>query len=122
MPTAHDSPYPRGSSRTDMEIGSVSIGTGELVLLDIGAANHDPEVFAEPDRVNITRHAAHLTFGHGLRYCIGAPLAHMELQAVFSQLIPRFPTMRLVVPAEDLTIRRDLLTGGLTALPVTWDR
>ncbi|WP_255431395.1 hypothetical protein [Amycolatopsis sp. WAC 01416] len=44
----------------------------------------------------------------------------MELQAVFTQLIPRFPAMRLAVPVEDLTIRRDVLTGGLTALPVTW--
>ncbi|UUV28666.1 cytochrome P450 [Amycolatopsis roodepoortensis] len=108
-------------ARTDFEIDGVTIQAGELVLLDNGAANHDPAVFAEPDHVDVTRHAsAHLTFGHGLRYCIGAPLARMELQAVFTQLIPRFPTMRLAVPVEDLTIRRDVLTGGLTALPVTW--
>ncbi|WP_086667108.1 cytochrome P450 [Lentzea kentuckyensis] len=110
-------------ARTDMEIDGVRISAGDLVLLDIGAANHDATVFAEPDRVDVSRQAsAHLTFGHGLRYCIGAPLARMELQAVFSQLILRFPTMRLAVPVEDLTIRRDVLTGGLTALPVTWAR
>lgn len=110
-------------ARADMEIDGVGIRAGDLVLLDNGAANHDPAVFIEPDLVDITRKAAaHLTFGHGLRYCIGAPLARMELQAVFSQLISRFPTMRLTVPGEGLTIRGDVLTGGLTALPVTWDR
>jgi cytochrome P450 len=110
-------------ARVGMEIDGVDIRAGDLVLLDNGAANHDPAAFAEPDLVDITRKAAaHLTFGHGLRYCIGAPLARMELQAVFSQLIPRFPTMRLAVPVEGLTIRGDVLTGGLTALPVTWDR
>lgn len=110
-------------ARADMEIDGVRIHAGDLVLLDNGAANHDPAVFAEPDRVDVTRSAsAHLTFGHGARYCIGAPLARMELQVVFSQLIPRFPTMRLAVPIEDLTLRQDVLTGGLTTLPVTWDR
>ncbi|MGW6932924.1 cytochrome P450 [Lentzea sp. NPDC054927] len=110
-------------ARTDLEIDGVRIRAGDLVLLDNGAANHDPTVFAEPDRVDITRQAAaHLTFGHGLRYCIGAPLARMELQAVFSQLIPRFPTMCLAVPMESLSVRREMLTGGLTALPVMWDR
>jgi len=109
-------------ARTDIEIDGVKIRPGDLVLLDNGAANHDPAVFTEPDRVDISRKAAaHLTFGHGLRYCIGAPLARMELQAVFSQLIQRFPTMRLAMPVENLAIRRDVLTGGLTALPVTWN-
>jgi pentalenolactone synthase len=76
---------------------------------------------AEPDRVDVTRSAgAHLTFGHGARYCIGAPLARIELQTVFTQLVSRFPTMRLAVEVEELTMRRDVLTGGLTALPVRW--
>lgn len=110
-------------ARTDLDIDDAEIRAGDLVLLDISAANHDPAVFAEPDRVDVTRAAsAHLTFGHGARYCIGAPLARIELQAAFSQLIPRFPTMRLAVPTEQLTFRQDVLTGGLTALPVTWDR
>ncbi|MET8760769.1 cytochrome P450 [Lentzea sp. NPDC004782] len=110
-------------ARTDLDVDGIGIRAGDLVLLDNGAANHDPAVFAEPDRVDVTRSApAHLTFGHGARYCIGAPLARVELQAVFSQLVPRFPTMRLAVPAEDLTLRQEVLTGGLVALPVTWDR
>jgi pentalenolactone synthase len=108
-------------ARTDLEIHDVAIRAGDLVLLDTGAANHDPAVFADPDRVDVTRQAAaHLSFGHGMRYCIGAPLARIELQAVFAQLVPRFPSMRLAVGVEELTMRRDVLTGGLAELPVRW--
>ena len=108
-------------ARGDLEISGVSIRAGDLVLLDNGAANHDQAVFADPDRFDITRRAAaHLTFGHGSRYCIGAPLARIELQAVFSQLIPRFPAMRLAAGAEELTLNTGMLTRGLTHLPVTW--
>jgi cytochrome P450 len=112
--------FPR-YARTDLEIDKVSIKAGDLVLLSLGAANHDPSVFADPDRVDITRRAAgHLSFGHGSRYCIGAPLARIELQAVFSQLASRFPTMRLAVGVEELTLRNDQLFGGLIELPVRW--
>ncbi|GAA1303957.1 cytochrome P450 [Saccharothrix xinjiangensis] len=108
-------------ARVDLEIGGAEVKAGDLVLLDIGAANHDPEVFPDPDRVDVTRRAAHhLSFGHGIHYCIGAPLARLELQAVFSRLPARFPTMGLAVPPEELGMRRDALTGGVTALPVTW--
>jgi cytochrome P450 len=108
-------------ARTDIDIDIVTIRAGDLVMLDNGAANHDPAVFADPDRFDVTRRAAsHLTFGHGARYCIGAPLARVELQVAFAQLIPRFPAMRLAVPIEELTVRGDVLTGGLVELPVTW--
>ena len=108
-------------ARTGLEIGGARIGAGDLVLLDNGAANHDGSVFPVPDRFDLTRPAApHLTFGHGARYCLGAPLARIELQAVFSQLIPRFPGMRLAVPPGELTLNRDTLTGGLARLPVAW--
>jgi cytochrome P450 len=66
------------------------------------------------------RGKAHLSFGHGARYCLGAPLARIELQAVFSQLPARFPAMRLAVPVEQLRVRSGTLTGGLTELPVEW--
>ncbi len=90
------------------------------MLLNIGAANHDPREFSDPDGLDAARSPnPHLTFGHGPRYCIGAPLARIELQAVFARLIPRFPIMRLVTPLEELR-ERDLLTGGLERLWVTW--
>jgi cytochrome P450 len=108
-------------ARTDIEIDGVTIEAGDLVLLGVGAANHDPSVFADPDRFDITRRpAAHLTFGHGGRFCMGAPLARIELIAVFSQLASRFPAMRLAVDVEELKLRNDALFGGLVELPVRW--
>ncbi len=108
-------------ARSDLQIGEVTVRAGDLVVLHNRAANHDPTVFPSPDRFDITRRgAAHLSFGHGVHYCPGAPLARIELQAVFSQLPARFPTMRLTVPVEQLRVRSDALTGGLTELPVEW--
>ncbi|WP_046471534.1 cytochrome P450 [Allosalinactinospora lopnorensis] len=108
-------------AHTDLDIAGTPVRPDELVLLDTGAANHDPAVFTDPDRFEATRQAAgHLTFGHGSRYCIGAPLARIELRTVFAQLIPRFPAMRPAVEVAELTLNRDVLTGGLTELPVTW--
>lgn len=108
-------------ARADFDIDGVAIRAGDLVLLDIGAANHDPTTFADPERVDVARkHAAHLTFGHGAHYCIGAPLARIELKTVFAQLIPRFPSMRLAVDPATLPTRRDVLAGGLVELPVSW--
>jgi pentalenolactone synthase len=108
-------------ARTDLEIDGITVQAGELVLLDTGAANHDDGTFPDPDRFDPTRGAAgHLTFGHGARYCIGAALARIELQAVFSQLVARFPEMRLAVGVEELRFNTDVLTGGLLDLPVTW--
>jgi cytochrome P450 len=108
-------------ARTDFEIGGVTIEAGDLVLMSLAAANHDPSVLADPDRIDITRPAAgHLSFGYGAHYCIGAPLARIELCAVFSQLASRFPTLRLAVSVEELQLRPDTLFGGLTELPVRW--
>ncbi|WP_246090683.1 cytochrome P450 [Nonomuraea deserti] len=109
------------SARTDLDIAGVRVREGDLVLLDTGAANHDASVFADPDRFDLDRPAApHLTFGHGARYCIGAPLARIELRAVFSQLAARFPALRMGCPVEELTFDPHVLTGGLVSLPVTW--
>jgi cytochrome P450 len=108
-------------ARMDFDIDTVTVHAGDLVLLDIGSANHDPAVFAHPQRTDVARkEAAHLTFGYGARYCIGAPLARIELKAVFAQLIPRFPSMHLMVDPATLPMRHDVLAGGLLELPVSW--
>jgi cytochrome P450 len=108
-------------ARTDLEVDGATIKASELVLIDIAAANQDPVAFADPDRVDITRSSlAHLTFGYGPRYCLGAPLARVELQVVLSQLASRFPALQLAVEVEELTMRADELVGGLTELPVRW--
>src|SRR5258707_4910670 len=118
--TGRTSGLPRYAN-ADIEIDDVTIHAGELVLLDLQGANLDPRRFPAPEAFDVARaDNAHLTFGHGPHYCIGAPLARIELQAVFGTLFRRFPTLRLAVPAEQLRPRSHLLTGGLTALPVAW--
>jgi pentalenolactone synthase len=108
-------------ANADIQLGGVTIAAGDLVLLDLQDANLDPAVFARPEVFEVERaDNPHLTFGHGAYYCIGAPLARIELQIVFSALFGRFPTLRLAVPVERLRPRSQLLTGGVSELPVTW--
>src|SRR5216683_4987782 len=108
-------------ANADIELGDVTIAAGDLVLLDLQDANLDSAVFARPDAFEAERaDNPHLTFGHGAHYCIGAPLARIELQVVLGTLLRRFPTLHLAVPVEDLRPRSRLLTGGVTELPVTW--
>ncbi|MGY4712632.1 cytochrome P450 [Mycolicibacterium sp. CBM1] len=92
------------------------------MLPDPGSANHDPDVFADPYRVDLGRTGAtHVGFGYGLHYCIGAALARLELNTVFSQLISRLPTLRLCTdPATVQTGGFHSLSHGLVELPVTW--
>ncbi|GHG90361.1 cytochrome P450 [Streptomyces lanatus] len=120
MPNPHNGGMPR-YALTDLEIDGTTIRTGELVLLNIIAANHDQTVFTDPERVDVTRETAgSLTFGHGTHYCVGAPLARMQLQVALARLVARFPTMRLAVDVAELKLRHDTLLGGLVELPVTW--
>ncbi len=120
MPNPHNGGMPRYAV-TDFEIGGVTIRTGDFVLLNTIAANHDDAVFADPGRVDITRDtAASLAFGHGAYNCVGAALARMQLQVVLTQLVARFPTLRLAVGVQELRLRHDTLIGGLVELPVTW--
>lgn len=108
-------------ANADLDVDGTTVCAGELVLLDTQDANLDAAAFTEPATFDIGRqNNAHLTFGHGSHFCIGAPLARIELQAVFGSLPQRFPAMRLAMPVEDLPQRTHLLTGGLSALPVTW--
>ncbi|WP_242614213.1 cytochrome P450 [Actinomadura roseirufa] len=108
-------------AQVDLEIDDAQIKAGDLLLLENGAGNHDPNVFPEPDRFDITRRPnRHLTFGHGAHYCVGAPLARMELQSVLARLMPRFPELRLAAPVTELRVRDDGLTSGLVELPVSW--
>ncbi|ADD42391.1 cytochrome P450 [Stackebrandtia nassauensis] len=107
-------------ARSDIEFAGVTIKAGDLVILDLSAANHDPRAFADPDEFDVSRPAnTHVGFGHGLHYCIGAPLARIELRSVFAQLPRRFPNLRLAVAPEDIEWRENQLTGGLKALPVS---
>jgi pimeloyl-[acyl-carrier protein] synthase len=100
-----------------LEIGGQQIEAGQWVLPLLGAANHDPAQFSEPDRLDITRTPnAHLGFGRGIHFCLGAPLARLEGQIAIGGLVRRFPKLAL---AGD-PVRRDQITlRGLKSLPVS---
>lgn len=108
-------------ARGDIDVDGVTIRAGDLVLLDPGSANHDPAVFPEPNHLDINRTGtSHVGFGYGLHYCVGAALARMELKTVFSQLIPKFPEMKLEVDPATMSAGFHSLSHGLAPLPVSW--
>jgi len=103
-----------------VELGGQLIPAGAVVLVSLAAANRDPDRFPDPDRLLLDRPAVpNLAFGHGVHYCLGAPLARLEGQVAFGALARRFPGMRLAVPVEQLAWRPSVLIRGLSALPVT---
>ncbi len=106
----------------DTEFGGVTIPRGEQVLVVIAAADHDPRRFSQPEVLDITRgdNQRHLAFGHGIHYCLGAPLARLEGQIAINTLLGRFPDLRLQGSADDLHWRPSQLIRGLVALPVEW--
>ncbi|WP_329107242.1 cytochrome P450 [Micromonospora sp. NBC_01699] len=119
----YEGPVQSATFRTalkETEIGGVTIPEGAFVLVSLLSANRDGERFAEPDRLDLDRPATtNLSFGHGIHYCLGAPLARLEGQIAFHALSRRYPAMRLAVPVEEVAWRPGLLLRGLTALPVT---
>ncbi|AVH57446.1 MULTISPECIES: cytochrome P450 [Streptomyces] len=81
----------------EIEIDGTTIPRGAEIALLFGSANHDPEVFAEPGQLDLTREDnPHISFSAGIHYCIGAPLARIELAASMAALLERAPTLRLV--------------------------
>lgn len=107
-------------AHADLEVAGVHVTAGDAILLAPAAANRDPRAFADPDAFDPDRRPAHLAFGHGPYFCVGASLARVELTEVFRALPARFPTLRLAMPRSELALRTDVLTGGLRALPVSW--
>lgn len=102
-----------------VELGGVTIPAGEWVLCVTSSANRDPSRFADPDRLDVGRDATgHLAFGHGIHYCLGAPLARLEGEVAFRALLTRFPSLSLAVPSSSLRWRPSSLIHGLETLPV----
>lgn len=106
----------------DVEIGGVTIPAGDMVMLGLTSANHDPAVFADPDRLDVTRADAkhHIAFGHGMHRCLGAQLARMELQIALDGLVRRFPGLRLAKPENELQWVAGDVNHTLLSLPVVW--
>ncbi|MFE3854211.1 cytochrome P450 [Streptomyces griseorubiginosus] len=103
----------------DVTIGGVTVPAGETVWVSPSAANRDPARFPDPDRLDLTRDASgHLSLGHGIHYCLGAPLARAETEIALTALLERFPDLTLTDPAPRW--RTSLRARGLLALPVSY--
>lgn len=117
--TAGIEPFPRWA-QTDVELGGVAIAAGDLVLVRLESANHDPDRFPEPERLRADRSGTHLGFGHGPHRCLGAALARLELAVVLRELARRLPGLRPAVRVGDVPWFRGEVDHGPLALPVTW--
>lgn len=105
----------------DTEIAGHKISAGETVYALLSAANRDPEVFAKPDKFDVTRDASnHMAFAFGVHQCLGQPLARLELGIVFATILTRLPHLKLAVPFEELRFRLRSQVYGPETLPVTW--
>ncbi len=106
----------------DTEIDGVAIPKGSRVMVQFGSANHDDGVFADPDQVDLdrTNMSQHLAFGKGAHFCVGAPLARLELPIALSVLIEALPGLRLL---EEAPYVRDpvFFARGFEKLMVRWD-
>ncbi|MEZ0065816.1 cytochrome P450 [Streptacidiphilus sp. MAP12-20] len=118
----YDGPAPLAIRRfpvEDITIGGVTIPVGDTVLLSLAAAQRDPRRFSQPDRLDISRDSTgHLALGHGIHYCLGAPLARMETEIALAALLDRFPHLTLDTPPDELRWRPSIRARGLLSLPV----
>lgn len=102
------------SALDDVELAGRLIERGQMILMLVGAANRDPDVFPDPDRLDLTRKPErHLAFGLGIHYCLGAPLARLEGQIALTKLF-----QREVSQAGEVSYRDNLILRGLATLPV----
>ncbi|MFD4711673.1 cytochrome P450 [Streptomyces sp. NPDC058430] len=102
-----------------LTIGGQQIATGDPVLVVLAAADRDPARFHEPDTLDLSRRDnQHLGYGHGIHYCLGAPLARLEGTVAIETLLRRLPDLTLAVDRADLRWRGGLIMRGLRTLPV----
>jgi cytochrome P450 len=120
----YDAAVPHATFRyalRDLTIAGVAIPAGVQVLVNLAAAGRDPDRNPDPDTFDVHRTGgAHLAFGHGIHHCLGAPLARLEADIAFTELLRRFPQMRLATAPEDLRWGHGdgLVLRGLSELPV----
>jgi cytochrome P450 len=108
--------YMARTATRDVDVGGQTICAGEKVALLYPSANRDEGVFADPFRLDIGRKPnRHLTFGFGRHSCLGNDLARIELRAVLTEILKRFPGIHLAGPVTRL---RSNFVGGIKAMPV----
>jgi cytochrome P450 len=107
----------------DTRIGGVDIPAGTQIFVSIGAANHAPELFENPSDFDIYRENAgkHISFGHGIHFCLGARLARLEGQIAIEALARRIPSLRLV-EKQELEFAPNITFRGPRKLYVEWDQ
>jgi len=104
------------TAQADTVVRGVPIAKGEAVLLSYVSANRDEDVFADPFRFDVGRDPnKHLSFGHGVHFCLGAALARMEINSFFTELVPRIKSIELAGEPETMATT---FVGGLKHLPI----
>ncbi|MBY0360030.1 MAG: cytochrome P450 [Candidatus Obscuribacterales bacterium] len=105
----------------DIEFGGKTIKSGDWVIVCNGAANHDPEKFPDPDKLDITRgNVKHLAFGIGIHHCLGWAVATAEGQIAVDKLLRRLPNLKLAIEPEQIEWKRPFSLRGPKKLPVTF--
>lgn len=105
----------------DVVLHGVRIRAGDAVYVSYLAANRDPEVFPDPEWIDVDRDPnPHLAFGHGAHHCAGAPLARLEAELLLETVLERVPGLRLAVEPQEVRWRRGSALRGPETLPVTW--
>jgi cytochrome P450 len=104
----------------DITIDGKHITAGQRVIISLGAANRDPAQFSEPDTLNLYRQEnRHLAFGHGIHYCLGAPLARLEAEIAFNTLLRRLQQPQ--VNMNEVDWASGMIFRGLNKLPIVFD-
>jgi cytochrome P450 len=106
------------TAREDATVRGVPIAAGESVLLSYASANRDEDIFEDPFRFDVGRDPnKHIAFGCGVHFCLGAALARMEVNSLFSELVPRLESIELTDDPQHIAT---IFVGGLKHLPIRY--
>lgn len=118
----YDGPVERTTLRfatEDLRLGTALVPRGSAVFVALNSADRDPDEFPDADRLDVTRAPrGHLAFGHGLHFCLGAPLARLEARIAFETLLRRLPDVELAQEPGDVEHQASHIMRGVTALPI----
>ncbi|WP_069165051.1 cytochrome P450 family protein [Nocardia altamirensis] len=121
----HEGPVHLATLRYTAEpvtLAGIDIPAEELVSVSLAAADHDPNQFDDPHHIEIGKagktKGGHLAFGHGIHYCVGAPLARLEARIAFEKILARYPNMKI---ADEVQWRPSTFLRGLQELPTVLD-
>ncbi len=105
-------------TREPVQYGGMVIPADEIVLVSLLSAGRDPQRYPDADNLDVRRNATHLSFGHGIHYCPGAPLARLEAEVAFAALTRKFPNARPAAGIHQLRHNPSVIMNGFSALPV----